>query len=544
MDAGRGTQPWYKRRDVADAQPFVLRKFLSSKSPDAEPFYSVAAFPWHLDSLSSDGLYDMTPQKIEELAGKWVTSVKPWIDSVLVGSTGRAWIFRTGRPPLCIQLPRSSDVQVDTATSWHVKCVAWALDPRTWTSPLVILAAHNMVFVYDPTAQQMISSLTGHGGDITAIAVHLIHPYRFLTSSHDQTTRLYDLRYKPRRRANNPRWPPSKGPSKAGPAFGLHISGSEGSGFGRCIAVLAGGRAGGHQAAVLHAAWHPTADLIATCGTDRTVKIWRTPYVNYKKVNEDKEHLAREDVPLFSTDLIHKSRVLSVWWLSHDILLSHSAPALVRGKSLQDMNEEPGTIAVWRWLSYKRFLSEGGLRPVMRGSTDDWHNSESFKLLSVYSVPMATPSIHVPPSSFQSYDPLLFVPDGTAIRIFNVARFKPRNKPPFPLDPRDDDDDPNALENLTGAMRLSDGIDDNDYDYDDDDGPRPNPEVYRREIPEQRLFQDVEGWIVDSKRTDTLRQQAERVYIDKCEVTSGGRAIVGVGSRGTLYRWQLATEQV
>ena len=38
-----------------------------------------------------------------------------------------------------------------------------------------------------------------------------------------------------------------------GPAFGLRSNDSEGEGMGRCVAVLAGGPSGGHQAAVLGA---------------------------------------------------------------------------------------------------------------------------------------------------------------------------------------------------------------------------------------------------------------------------------------------------
>lgn len=86
---------------------------------------------------------------------------------------------------------------------------------------------------------------------------------------------------------------------------------------------------------------------------DRAVKVWRMP--PYKP-----ETLSREDKPLFSTDLIHKARVLSIAWcesiaasvvlyidilqrLSGDILVSHSAPALMRGTSVHDVYEENGT---------------------------------------------------------------------------------------------------------------------------------------------------------------------------------------------------------
>lgn len=63
----------------------------------------------------------------------------------------------------------------------------------------------------------------------------------------------------------NPPWPPVKGPSLAGAAHGLRMlyiskpTGSrkhpalerEGGGRGRCVAVLLGGRSGGHNSAVL-----------------------------------------------------------------------------------------------------------------------------------------------------------------------------------------------------------------------------------------------------------------------------------------------------
>ena len=119
---------------------------------------------------------------------------------------------------------------------------------------------------------------------------------------------------------------------------------------------------------------------------DRAVKIWRMPYVDYRKVKEGTEHLAREDKPLFTTDLIHDARVLSIWWyvprffplkfflfvvrLGRDILISHSAPALMRGKSINSMREECGTSVVWQWLGYDRYLGEGGLKPIMRGNCE------------------------------------------------------------------------------------------------------------------------------------------------------------------------------
>lgn len=134
---------------------------------------------------------------------------------------------------------------------------------------------------------------------------------------------------------------------------------------------------------------------------DRCVKIWRLPHIDYAKVDAGIEHLVREDKPLFSTDLIHKARVLSISWcvqiaviftsihavmsrLSSEILVSHSAPALMRGETSDEYYDVPGTsryyslshsgplfkpflVAVWMWLGFSRFLPDGHVRKGMRG---------------------------------------------------------------------------------------------------------------------------------------------------------------------------------
>ena len=105
---------------------------------------------------------------------------------------------------------------------------------------------------------------------ITSIAVHPTTAHLFCTTSRDYTTRIYDLtlllevkskekgkKKKTEMKVPNPHWPPSKTPSYAGAAHGLHLRPSqfedEGVGLGRCIGVLMGGRSGGHSAAVLGA---------------------------------------------------------------------------------------------------------------------------------------------------------------------------------------------------------------------------------------------------------------------------------------------------
>lgn len=144
---------------------------------------------------------------------------------------------------------------------------------------------------------------------ITSIAVHPATPDYFATTSRDHTTRIYDLRLpavlpvhphtrnaRGRKEYNpNPHWPPGKKPSLAGAAHGLRLHPNEIEGFGpgRCVAVLMGGRSGGHNAAVLHAvsrttsrsflnnelngiqAFHPSFPLIATCGVRNSISFLR-----------------------------------------------------------------------------------------------------------------------------------------------------------------------------------------------------------------------------------------------------------------------------
>jgi polycomb protein EED len=176
---------------------------------------------------------------------------------------------------------------------------------------------------------------------VTSIAVHPTRPHIFCTTSRDNSARIYDLTLTPMEQPNNPHWPPGTQPSLAGAAHGLHMNEREGSGLGRCIIVLMGGRSGGHQAAVLGAVcyyFHVRATLshdvlgvsssisyyrnmwgeqavrvLGLCCSsfspqlDRCVKIWAIRPVT-------SEQITREDKPLFSTGRIHKSRVLSISW--------------------------------------------------------------------------------------------------------------------------------------------------------------------------------------------------------------------------------------
>jgi hypothetical protein len=90
-------------------------------------------------------------------------------------------------------------------------------------------------------------------------------PSYVCTTSSDQTARIYVLDDSSSPEPN-PFWLPGTGPSKGGAPHGLRPSEREVWGEGLCIAVLVGGRSGGHLAAVTCAAFHPAFPLIATGG--------------------------------------------------------------------------------------------------------------------------------------------------------------------------------------------------------------------------------------------------------------------------------------
>jgi polycomb protein EED len=106
---------------------------------------------------------------------------------------------------------------------------------------------------------------------------------------------------------------------------------------------------------------------------DRRIKLWHVHPRNSKQIT-------REDKPLFSSSRIHRSRVLSVRWLTHDTLISHCPSAVMRTDPLdaaenKDTYLVPGEITVWKWLGLNRFFPprydemrlEGKTQSVLRG---------------------------------------------------------------------------------------------------------------------------------------------------------------------------------
>lgn len=141
---------------------------------------------------------------------------------------------------------------------------------------------------------------------------------------------------------------------------------------------------------------------------------------------------------------------------------------------------------------------------------------------------------------FRTQDPLMLVPDGSNIRVFNVAQFLPRNPPPFPSEKAaddDDDDDDDEVDQLREAMSRE------TTRHPDEDPDTLPPDVYRRERPEKKLFEEVQGWIAEGSRAEGIRSQVTTLPdVEKCVLAFDGQVLLGVGKRGTLYSWKLTMQ--
>ncbi|KAG2159804.1 WD40-repeat-containing domain protein [Suillus bovinus] len=411
--ADDSNSPWFQ--DPARSKPFTLFKTLDF----VEECYCTALFPWSEQSLGALW-YGAKGKEFQD--GPWKQMISDWSGALAIGTMDSLLVIPLSasrpRKGLLVSVPKQEQ-------NTPVMAVGWALPFEGPLEPLLVFSAGSILYILNPVKGEIIGHLRGHGGPITSIVIHPTHPYLFCTTSRDFTTRIYDLTLSPQQGPDNPCWPPSKAPSLGGAPHGLQASEPEGMGIGRCIGVLCGGPSGGHEAAVLSAAFHPTHALIATCGLDRAVKIWSFSALSCNK-------FSREDKPLFSSSRIHKARVISVSWLSTDTLVTHSAPALMRRRGRNDdVYYEDGTVTIFRWIGFDRFFPAGQeIGKVFRGCSSDYHESSSFTLISTSSLPQQTRHVHVTQTFTGDYILALSLPD--SVRLYNLANFHPRVIAPDP----------------------------------------------------------------------------------------------------------------
>lgn len=504
-DSGDSDFNWYRSPDATS--PFLLTRRITFQKHIDSAFRSIAAFPWDNDSV---GVIWEGSQELSRDA--WNSMVIAYEDAVATATDSCVEIYFVRKnKSQSFTLPPA--LERDGPLSADVVHLAWVLSPSTPNQPLLLISRLHTIYILNVTKSVLDACLIGHGGAITSVTVHPVHPHIFATTSRDFTTRIYDLRFPPHTEADvqyNPHWPPSTYPSSAGPAFGLNMGTKEGEGMGRCIIVLMGGlmsQTGGHSAAVLGAAFHARKPLIATCGLDRAVKIWALP------PTLDCARLIRMDKPIFSSSSLHRARVVSVNWLSEDILQTHSAPAILPttaddGQPVEFITE-PGDLLLWQWLGFKRYFPphvtthQQRLRPEL----SDWMNSGSFRILSRKTIPFPvdpspfmTPQLHMCTVRVTHCPPpavivLLTLPNAVSTRLIHVPHvFEGTSYPKFPSDCE-------------------------------------NGEVFAG----KQAFDTKElasGWSINIEDNITPRLSA-------CAMTPNGNYIVGVGTEGTMWVWTI-----
>ncbi|KAF8922615.1 WD40-repeat-containing domain protein [Mucidula mucida] len=396
---------WF--RDSSASPPYKVAGKMPAHKSWRGKCYDAVAFPWTRASL--DDLWHSHSKDVVD-PSYWHTLISDFEDAVILVGKNSARMIHTRdftKAMICLEIPEAPAADHTVLSTDHVQAT-WVLNPGEEPDLYIVLAYARLIYICDAYTGKVVTHLRGHGGSITSLNTHPIYPQIFCSTSRDFTTRIYRLDREPKQKPKNPPWPPSRRPSMAGPAHGLDMTEGEGfpkkGGLGRCICVLVGGQAGGHNGDVLNAEFHPKLPLIVTCGTDRVIKIWYVP--NALKLTGDR--LLREDKPLFSSSRIHKARVHSVSWLPCDdasddeILISYSAPAFMRRFTAgQNPETDPaenymkaGTVCLWKWLARKRFFPyDHSKQDVLRGCPSDYQECSAFQFLSIYELSHATENL-------------------------------------------------------------------------------------------------------------------------------------------------------
>ncbi|KAF7320048.1 Coatomer beta subunit [Mycena kentingensis (nom. inval.)] len=352
---------------------------------------SIQPFPWDLNNGMD--LFDDTKREAA------TTMLHEYSTAILVGRAGRAdIIFADPKRTRSFLIPVDPE-QADAAhkgkeQQLDVAKVAWALRARR-PQALAIIAWGHRIFIWNPEMRALVGMLRGHGGRITSIAVHPTLPHIFATTSADCTTRIYDLNmHSADSTTAHPHWMGWAGSTTSSAAHGYDGEDAKGEGIGRCILTLTGGIYGGHAWDALGASFHPTLPLIATCGADHFVKIWRC-VLSKDPSNEDK--------PLFS-GRISTARIFSVAWISEDLLIAHAGatfmprmsgsdrgtPECDQGDVQDQANSEPlewdrtlpGSLEVIQWLGLERFFPGGRWDANTRSIASDFQLSSSYTTIA------------------------------------------------------------------------------------------------------------------------------------------------------------------
>jgi len=255
---------------------------------------------------------------------------------------------------------------------------------------------------------------------------------------------------------------------------------------------------------------------------DRVVKIWR--------VHEFKGQLNREDKPLFSSTLVHRSAVASVAWLAEDTLVTHCnstafsshrvVPQTEQTIESEDGNAElewfgsPGRIVILRWLGLNRFFPPGETihQDVQRGCVADYQESSSFTVIASIPLPHYPHAPHLRVFGDVYHDHVILIPHGRSIRLLNASRTPHLEATEFPTD------DEQFPSEFVAQMRL-----------------------HAEETTNAKWLRGNEwvgglGWTIDLDPKFAGGESIQAV-----DMGLNGGMIVAVGNNGSMWIWMKST---
>lgn len=251
---------------------------------------------------------------------------------------------------------------------------------------------------------------------------------------------------------------------------------------------------------------------------DRVVKIWR--------VHEFKGELNREDKPLYSSTLVHRSSVASIVWLAEDTLFTHCNPTAFSSHRVVPPTEQsiesedgspelewfgsPGRIVILRWLGLNRFFPPGETRhqDVQRGCVADYQESSSFTVIASIPLPHYPHAPHLRVFGDVYHDHVILITHGRSIRLINASGVPCLEATQFPTD------DEQFPTDFMAQMRL-----------------RAEETTNAQWLSENEWVGNL-GWTIG---LDTKFAGGES--IQAVDMGLNGGAIAAVGSNGSMWIW-------
>ena len=160
-----------------------------------------------------------------------------------IGSDGQPWLRATFDSPTANAPNVDFDLYERGERRELFMSLAWSVLITDDEPPLPVLAVAGrgrLIHILDGRSLRCHRTLSGHGRTITSVAFSDEYEHALVSTSHDRTASVWDLR--------------------------------AASADDECVALLSG--PGGHTDGLLSAAWHPCLPLIVTTGVDCFVALW------------------------------------------------------------------------------------------------------------------------------------------------------------------------------------------------------------------------------------------------------------------------------